>query len=257
MRGETEEEFSTRLVTNLEDFILKKGPEQLLPSLPEPVMGAGGVILPPATYFEKVQAVLKKYGILFIAEGVICGFGRRGTMFGCDKYNIKPDLLSLAKPYVLNTLGTISSAYLPIGAVIISPEIFDVVLLPKQRARERNIVEQVNRISPRLLDGIKASSDSLIIGEIRRIRGTDLIAGIEVVDNKSPNDPFPPEWGVGKCFGAECRENGLITRTGGDTITLSPSFTISPQEVDGLTSKYGKALKATEERVKELKNQKK
>ncbi|KAL0546929.1 hypothetical protein IC582_016848 [Cucumis melo] len=123
--------------------------------------------------------------------------------------------------------------------------------------RERNIVEQVNRISPRLLDGIKASSDSLIIGEIRRIRGTDLIAGIEVVDNKSPNDPFPPEWGVGKCFGAECRENGLITRTGGDTITLSPSFTISPQEVDGLTSKYGKALKATEERVKELKNQKK
>ncbi|XP_050944076.1 gamma aminobutyrate transaminase 3, chloroplastic-like [Cucumis melo] len=201
----------------------------LLPSLPEPVMGAGGVILPPATYFEKVQAVLKKYGILFIAEG----------------------------PYVLNTLGTISSAYLPIGAVIISPEIFDVVLLPKQRARERNIVEQVNRISPRLLDGIKASSDSLIIGEIRRIRGTDLIAGIEVVDNKSPNDPFPPEWGVGKCFGAECRENGLITRTGGDTITLSPSFTISPQEVDGLTSKYGKALKATEERVKELKNQKK
>ncbi|CAK9324419.1 unnamed protein product [Citrullus colocynthis] len=271
--GETEEEFSTRLVKNLEDLILKEGPETIAAFIAEPVMGAGGVILPPATYFEKVQAVLKKYDILFIADEVICAFGRLGTMFGCDKYNIQPDLVSTAK--------ALSSAYIPIGAVIVSPEISDVIhsqstelgsfshgftysghpaacavaLETLKIYKERNIVEQVNRISPRFQDGIKAFSDSPIIGEIR---GTGLISGTDFVDNKSPNDPFPPEWGVGRYFGNECKNNGLLVRGGGgNTVTMSPSFMISPQEVDELISKYGKALKATEERVKELKAKKK
>ncbi|KAK4785583.1 hypothetical protein SAY86_002272 [Trapa natans] len=95
--GETEEEFSTRLANNLENLILKEGPETIAAFIAEPVMGAGGVIPPPATYFDKIQAVVKKYDILFIADEVICAFGRLGTMFGCDKYNMKPDLVSVAK----------------------------------------------------------------------------------------------------------------------------------------------------------------
>ncbi|KAK1325848.1 hypothetical protein QJS10_CPA01g00664 [Acorus calamus] len=152
--GETEEEFSTRLANNLENLILKEGPDTIAAFIAEPVMGAGGVITPPKTYFEKIQAVVKKYDILFIAD---------------------------------------------------------------------------------------------------EIRGTGLILGTEFTDNKSPNDPFPAEWGVGAYFGAQCEKHGMLVRVSGDNIMMSPPFIITPEEVDELISIYGKALKETEERIKELK----
>ncbi|KAI6673394.1 hypothetical protein NL676_001300 [Syzygium grande] len=256
--GETEEEFSSRLANNLEKLILKEGPETIAAFIAEPVMGAGGVITPPATYFEKVQAVVKKYDILFIADEVICGFGRLGTTFGCDKYNIKPDLVSVAK--------ALSSAYLPIGASnklgIFShgftysghPVSCAVAIEALKIYKERNIVEQVNRIAPRFQDGLKAFSDSPIIGEIR---GTGLILCTEFTDNKSPNDPFPPEWGIGAYFVAQCEKRGMLVRVAGDNIAMAPPFIITPKEVDELIRIYGEALKVTEERVKELKSQKK
>ncbi|XXG68996.1 hypothetical protein AAC387_Pa06g1965 [Persea americana] len=270
--GETEEEFSTRLANNLENLIIKEGPETIAAFIAEPVMGAGGVIPPPKTYFEKIQAVVKKYDILFIADEVICAFGRLGTMFGCDKYNIQPDLVSVAK--------ALSSAYMPIGAVLVSPEISDVIYSQSNKLgtfshgftysghpvacavaletlkiyKERNIPEQVVRISPRFQNGIRTFSDSPIIGEIR---GTGLILGTEFTDNKSPNDLFPPQWGVGAIFGSECEKRGMLVRVAGDNIMMSPPFIISPEEVDELISIYGEALKATEERVKELKSQQK
>ncbi|CAA0383289.1 unnamed protein product [Arabidopsis thaliana] len=269
--GETEEEFSTRLAKNLEDLIIKEGPETIGAFIAEPVMGAGGVIPPPATYFEKVQAVVKKYDILFIADEVICAFGRLGTMFGCDKYNIKPDLVTLAK--------ALSSAYMPIGAILMSQEVADVINSHSSKLgvfshgftysghpvscavaiealkiyKERNIPEYVAKVAPRFQDGVKAfASGSPIIGEIR---GTGLILGTEFVDNKSPNEPFPPEWGVGAFFGAECQKHGMLVRVAGDGILMSPPLIISPEEIDELISIYGKALKATEEKVKELKAQ--
>ncbi|KAF6137558.1 hypothetical protein GIB67_031837 [Kingdonia uniflora] len=267
--GETEEEFSTRLANNLENLILKEGPETIAAFIAEPVMGAGGVIPPPATYFDKIQDVVKKYDILFIADEVICAFGRLGTMFGCDKYNIKPDLVSIAK--------ALSSAYMPIGAVLVSPEIAEVINSQSDKLgsfshgftysghpvacavaleaikiyKERNIVEQVQKISPRFQDGVKAFSNSPIIGEIR---GTGLILGTEFTDNKSPTDFFPPEWGVGVYFGAECEKRGMLVRVAGDNIMMSPPFIISPQEIDQLISIYGEALRATEKRVAELKS---
>ncbi|KAK1257556.1 hypothetical protein QJS04_geneDACA019782 [Acorus gramineus] len=266
--GETEEEFSTRLANNLENLILKEGPDTIAAFIAEPVMGAGGVITPPKTYFEKIQAVVKKYDILFIADEVICAFGRLGTMFGCDKYNIKPDLVSIAK--------ALSSAYMPIGAILVSPEISEVIHSQSNKLgsfahgftysghpvacavalealkiyQERNIAEQVQKIAPRFQDGIKAFSDSPIIGEIR---GTGLILGTEFTNNKSPNDPFPAEWGVGAYFGAQCEKHGMLVRVSGDNIMMSPPFIITPKEVDELISIYGKALKATEERIEELK----
>lgn len=268
--GETEEEFSTRLAKNLEDLIIKEGPETIAAFIAEPVMGAGGVIPPPETYFEKVQAVVKKYDILFIADEVICAFGRLGTMYGCDKYNIKPDLVSLAK--------ALSSAYMPIGAILMSREVADVIYSQSNKLgsfshgftysghpvacavaiealklyKERNIVEHVNSVAPRFQDGVKAFSSSPVIGEIR---GTGLILGTEFVDNKSCNEPFPPEWGVGAYFGAQCQKHGMLVRIAGDNIMMSPPLIITPEEIDELISIYGKALKATEERVKELKSQ--
>ncbi|RXH67793.1 hypothetical protein DVH24_027940 [Malus domestica] len=267
--GETEEEYSTRLANNLENLILKEGPETIAAFIAEPVMGAGGVIPPPATYFEKVQAVVKKYDILFIADEVICAFGRLGYMYGCDKYNIKPDLVSVAK--------ALSSAYMPIGAVLVSPEVSDVIHSQSSELgsfshgftysghpvacavaiealkiyKERNIVEQVRSIAPRFQEGVKAFSDSPIIGEIR---GTGLIIGTEFADNKSPNDPFPAEWGVCAYFGAQCEKHGMLVRVAGDNTMMSPPFIMTPSEVEELISIYGKALKATEEYVKELKS---
>ncbi|XP_055823918.1 gamma aminobutyrate transaminase 1, mitochondrial isoform X2 [Solanum dulcamara] len=269
--GETEEEFSTRLAKNLEDLILKEGPETIAAFIAEPVMGAGGVIPPPATYFDKIQAVVKKYDILFIADEVICAFGRLGTMFGSDMYNIKPDLVSLAK--------ALSSAYMPIGAVLVSPEVSDVINSQSNKLgsfshgftysghpvacavalealkiyKEGNMVERVNRLSPKFQEGLKAFSDSPIVGEIR---GTGLILATEFANNKSPNDPFPPEWGIGAYFGAQCQKNGMLVRVAGDIIMMSPPFVVTPEELDELISIYGKALRETEKRVEELKSRK-
>ncbi|XP_020696780.2 probable gamma-aminobutyrate transaminase 3, mitochondrial isoform X4 [Dendrobium catenatum] len=268
--GETEEEFSTRLANNLEELILKEGPETIAAFIAEPVMGAGGVIPPPKTYFEKIQAVVKKYDILFIADEVITAFGRLGTMFGCEKYDIQPDLVSMAK--------ALSSAYMPIGAILVSPEISEVVHSQSSKLgsfshgftysghpvscavaiealkiyRERNIAEHVQAISPKFQEGIKAFSDSPIIGEIR---GTGLILGTEFTDNKSPNDAFPSEWGVGSIFGAECQKRGLLIRVAGDSIMMSPPLIFTEKEVDELIGLYGEALKSTEKRVLELKSQ--
>ncbi|KAL5731401.1 4-aminobutyrate--pyruvate transaminase [Ranunculus cassubicifolius] len=267
--GESEEEFATRLANNLEALILKEGPETIAAFIAEPVMGAGGVIPPPATYFEKVQAVVKKYDILFIADEVICAFGRLGTMFGCDKYDIKPDLVSMAK--------ALSSAYMPIGAVLVSPEIADVIHTQSSKLgsfshgftysghpvacavalealkiyKERNIVETVQSLAPRFQDGIKAFANSPIIGEIR---GTGLIIGTEFVDNKSPNDLFPSAWGVGAIFGQECEKRGMLVRVAGDNIMMCPPLIITTEEVDQMISIYGEALKATEAKVAELKS---
>lgn len=266
--GETEEQFSTRLATNLENLILKEGPETIAAFIAEPVMGAGGVIPPPEGYFEKVQAVVKKYDILFIADEVICAFGRIGSMFGCDKYNIKPDLVSIAK--------ALSSAYMPIGAVLVSEEVADVISSQSNKLgtfshgftysghpvscavalealkiyKERNIVDIVNKVAPKFQEGLKSFSSSPIIGEIR---GTGLILATEFADNKSRDTPFPPEWGVGAYFGAECEKNGMLVRISGDIIMMSPPFIITPEEVDELISIYGKALEATEIKVEELK----
>jgi 4-aminobutyrate--pyruvate transaminase len=193
-------------------------------------------------------------------------------MFGCDKYNIQPDLVSIAK--------ALSSAYMPIAAILVRPEIADVIHSESNKLgsfahgftysghpvscavaiealkiyNERNITKHVNEIAPRFQEGIKAFSGSPIIGETR---GLGLILGTEFVDNKSPNDPFPAEWGVGSIFGGECEKRGMLIRVAGDSIMLSPPLIMTPGEVDEIVSKYGDALKATEERIAELKSNKK
>ncbi|KAH0644532.1 hypothetical protein KY284_032416 [Solanum tuberosum] len=270
--GETEEEFSTRLANNLENLILKEGPETVAAFIAEPVMGGAGVIVPPATYFDKIQVVLKKYDILFIADEVICGFGRLGTMFGCDKYNIKPDLVSLAK--------ALSGGYVPIGAVLVSPEISNVILSESNKIgvfchgftysghpvacavalealkiyKERNILEVVNKLSSKFQEGLKAFADSPIIGEIR---GTGLVLSTDFVNNKSPNDPFPYDWGVGTYFGAQCQKYGMLVSFSGDHVNMAPPFSMTLEELDEMISIYKKALKDTEKRVEELKAMKK
>ncbi|CAH8380740.1 unnamed protein product [Eruca vesicaria subsp. sativa] len=205
--GESEEEFSTRLAKNLEDLILKEGPETIGAFIAEPLMGAGGVIPPPDTYFEKYQ-----YSISIIKCDTSKLFLRDNNILFIADENIKPC------------------------------------------CRERKIPENVDRVATRFQEGLKAFSTSPIIGEIR---GTGLILATEFTENKSPDEPFPPEWGVGDYFAAECKKQGMIVRVAGDLIMMCPPLIISPEEIDELITIYGKALKATEERVKDVKTRQK
>lgn len=270
--GESEEDFASRLAHNLEQLIIKEGPETIAAFIAEPVMGAGGVIPPPATYFEKVQAVVKKYDILFIADEVICAFGRLGTMFGCEKYNIKPDLVTLAK--------ALSSGYMPIGAVLMSPQIVEVVSSKSNQLgsfghgftysghptpcavaletlkiyKEIKIVDRVKNLTPLFQEGMaKAVGDSPIVGEVR---GTGLVMGVEFTANKSPTDLFPPEWGIGSYFGGQCAEQGLLVRVSGDTIMMSPPLISTEEEINQLISIFKESVRRTEKRISELQSKK-
>ena len=123
--GESEEDFATRLADELEETILREGPDTVAAFIAEPMMGAGGVVLPPRTYFEKMQAVLAKYDVTFIVDEVICGFGRTGEWFGSQTYGLKPDSVSLAK--------ALTSAYAPLGAITVPPHVHDVILSEGRR----------------------------------------------------------------------------------------------------------------------------
>ncbi|KAF7096922.1 hypothetical protein CFC21_098802, partial [Triticum aestivum] len=243
--GETEEEFATRLANNLENLILKEGPDMIAAFIAEPVIGAGGVILPPKTYFEKIQEVVKKHDILFIVDEAL------------------------------------SSAYAPIGAILVSREISDVIYSHSNKLgtfahgftysghpvscavalealkiyRERDIPGHVSHVAQRFQEGIKAfAAESPIIWETR---GVGLLIATEFTDNKSPYDLFPFEWGIGETFGAECKKRGMVVKVLGNLIAMSPPLIITLEEIDKLVSIYGEALKVTEARVAECKAKKK
>ncbi|MFQ5766161.1 MAG: aminotransferase, partial [Rhodospirillales bacterium] len=123
--GESEEDFATRMAENLDSMIVAEGPDTVAAFFAEPVMGAGGVIVPPKTYFEKVQKVLKKHDVLLVADEVICGFGRTGNMWGSETYGLEPDMITCAK--------ALSSAYMPIAALMVSEPIYQAMVTESER----------------------------------------------------------------------------------------------------------------------------
>ena len=258
--GESEEDFATRLAENLESLIVDEGPETVAAFIAEPVMGAGGVIVPPPTYFEKVQAVLKKYDVLFIVDEVICGFGRTGNFWGSQTFDLEPDMMTMAK--------ALTSAYLPMGAVLISEPIYRglveesgkigvfghgytytghpvcaaVALEAQKIYEERDIVGHVRRVGPRLLDGLRKFIDHPLVGEVR---GVGLMAAVELVKDKATREPFDPKAGVGAYLGKRTMENGLIIRAIGDVIAFSPPLVITEPEIDLVLERFEKALNDT------------
>ena len=258
--GETEEDFATRLADQLEQLILAEGPDTIAAFIAEPVMGAGGVIVPPATYFDKIQPVLKRYDILFIADEVICGFGRTGSMFGTQTYNLQPDIITVAK--------ALSSAYLPIAAVMISEPIYQAMVRQSEKIgtfghgytysghpvcaavalealkiyEERDIVSHVRTVAPHLQDGLRRFRNHPLVGEVR---GIGLIAGVEIVADKAAKTPFDPKLAIGGHVARFAQEHGLIVRAMGDSIGFSPPLIITSAELDDLVTRFGKALDDT------------
>jgi 4-aminobutyrate---pyruvate transaminase len=245
--GESEERFASRLAENLEKLILAEGPETIGAFIAEPVMGAGGVLTPPATYFEKIQAVLRKYDVLFIADEVICGFGRTGNMFGCQTYGLKPDLITVAK--------ALSSAYLPISAVLMSEKVFDVLAEGSKTSQmfghgytytghpvsaavaletlkiyeERDIVGHVREVSPRFVERVHALADHPLVGHTRAV---GLIGALELMADGANREPFDPQLTVGPRVAAKAQERGLIIRAVQDNVCFSPPLIITADEVD-------------------------
>jgi len=263
--GESEEAFATRLAQNLEQRILSEGPETVAAMIGEPLMGAGGVLLPPATYWEKIQAVLKKYDVLLISDEVICGFHRTGNAWGATTYGMRPDMITCAK--------ALSSGYMPIGAVMISDEIYSALVKESEKIGvfahgftysghpvtsavaletlkiydEIDIQSHVRRVAPRMQERLHSFADHPLVGETR---GIGLVGAVELVADKSTKAPFEPSAGVGAFLSKRCHHHGLISRPIVDTIALCPPLIINEQEIDLMFDRFSMALDDTLEFIR-------
>ncbi len=259
--GESEEDFATRMAESLDKLIRDEGPETVAAFIAEPVMGAGGVLVPPRTYFAKVQEVLKRHDVLFIADEVICGFGRTGNMWGCQTYDLKPDIITCAK--------ALSSGYLPIAAVLISEPIYQglvtesekigvfahgytysghpvsaaVALRTLELMEERKVVAHIAAVAPQFQRRLRAFADHPLVGEAR---GVGLIGAVETVADKATKRPFDPAHKVGPYLEERCRAHGLILRSLLDTIGICPPLIISEEQIDELFDRFTRALDDTE-----------
>ena len=257
MDGESEQDYLVRLTKSLEELIEKEGPETIAAMIAEPLMGAGGVIMPPEGYFPAIQAVLKKYNIPFIADEVITGFGRTGNPFGSETYDIKPTSMSLAK--------ALSSGYIPISAVIVNDELFEpikeasgdigvfghgytysghpvscAVALKTLEIYERDkIFQHAKKVGEYFQDSIKDILEEDFVGEVR---GIGLIAGVELYKDPANKVTFEQAGKAGKVLSDACQKNGLIVRPILDTIALCPPLIISKNEIDELVEKLRMSL---------------
>lgn len=259
--GESPEQFATRLAEELEALILREGPDTIGGFIAEPVQGAGGVIVPPPTYFEKIQAILKKYEILFIADEVITGFGRTGSRFGSETYSLQPDMLTTAK--------MITSAYVPFSALYVSNKIYQacadasatvgvfghgytysghplgcaIALETLKIYEERDIVGHVRNVSPAFLVGLHKFADHPLVGDTR---GVGLIGAVELAENKHARKPFDPKRAVGAYLVRRAQEHGLILRAmGGDIIAFSPPLIITEPQINEMINRFERALDDT------------
>jgi 4-aminobutyrate--pyruvate transaminase len=256
--GESEEDFSLRLADALELLITKEGPDTIAAMIAEPLQGAGGVILPPKGYFAQITRVLAKYDIPLIDDEVITGFGRTGNWFGCQTYGFQPATMTIAK--------ALSSAYLPISAVLISPELCEIVeresgkigtfghgftysghpvaaavaLKTIEIYQERDVMGHAARMAPHFQSHIARLADHPLVGEAV---GVGLIGAIELVADKKTKMNFEVAKAVAPAIARLCEEEGVIVRPlTGDRIALCPPLIIKQAEIDELFARLGRAL---------------
>ncbi len=265
--GESETDYSARLAAELEEMILHEGPDTVAAFIAEPVMGAGGAIMPPQNYFPAIQTVCDRYDVLFIADEVICGFGRLGTMFGSEALDIHPDTISFAK--------AVTSAYLPLGGVMVSEAMYQVMLDQSRKIgtfghgftysghpvaaavaiktleiyqRDR-IVEGVAAKAPLFQERLDALAEHPIVGESR---GMGLIGGLEIVADKRTKRQFDPKKGVAaKCVGFAQAEGLIVRSLLGDRIALCPPLIIAEGEIREMFDRLTRALDRTAEWVRQ------
>lgn len=254
---ETVEQFVDRLAGNLEALIQKEGAENIGAFIAEPVMGAGGVIVPPPGYFQRIQEILRKHDILFIVDEVITGFARTGELFACQTYDLKPDMMTMAK--------ALSSSYLPISALMMTDKIYQAVsdgsakngafahgvtyaahpvcaavaLETLAIYKERNIVSHVKKVAPRLQNGLSALQNHPLVGESR---GVGLIGAVELTRSKKDKTPFDSKLGLGAYVQSRAAQHGVILRNVRDAIAVCPPLIITEDEIEELLQGLHRAL---------------
>jgi 4-aminobutyrate---pyruvate transaminase len=255
--GETELAFSTRMADALETLIQTEGPDSIAAFFAEPVMGASGAIVPPQDYFEKIQAVLRKYDILFVADEVICGFARTGKMWGSQTYGIRPDMVTSAK--------ALSAAMQPISAVLINDRIYDAMLAQSDKFgnfahgftyaghpvaaavalevqkiyAEIDIVGRATRLGGVLQSALGRLNAHPLVGDVR---GAGLILGMELMRDGEKRIPFDGALKVGARVEAAAMRQGLILRVVGDRLVFAPPLIIEAQEIDEIGQRLERAL---------------
>ena len=264
--GQDPDAFAQSCVDAIEDRILKAGPDRIAAFIGEPVQGAGGVIIPPDSYWPKVEALCRKYGVLLVCDEVICGFGRLGHWFGHQHWGIKPDLIAMAKG--------MSSGYLPISAVGVSKRIVDVMLekggdfvhgytysghptcaavaLANIEILEREgLIERTRDVSgPYLANALRRLDAHPLIGETRSL---GLIGAIEIVAEKGTHKRFKGEEGhAGPVVRDLCIRNGLMVRAIRDSLVMCPPLIISEAEIDRLVDILEKSLTEAEPALRAL-----
>ncbi len=261
LAGESEAQFVQRITDNLEALILREGPETIAAFIAEPVTGASGVIVPPVGYYDKVQAILNKYDILFWADEVITGFGRLGEDFGCNAMGIqKPDMMSFAKQ--------LSSAYYPISASLIRGDMHDAIVEQSKKVgafghgytysghpvacataskvleiyKRDNLFQHAATLGDYLQKKLVQFSDHPLVGEVR---GKGLVAAVELVANKSTGESFS-DASVGTYAIARCQEYGLILRNvAGNSLAVCPPLIVNESHIDEIVHILDKVLADT------------
>jgi len=257
---ESEEDYATRLAAKLDLLIQSEGPDTVAAFIAEPLMGVGGVLLPPRTYFPKIQAVLAKHDVLLIDDEVITGFGRTGELWGAQAFQMQPHTLTAAK--------ALSSAYLPISAVIVPEFLYQPMVEASGKVglfghgftysghpvsaavalralgiyEERGLYEHVRRIAPQFQARLTALGAHPLVGETR---GIGLVGACELVQSKATKQAFDAPLAVGgKCM-QFCQEQGLIVRAIGDAIALCPPFIVTANHIDEIFVKLSRGLDDT------------
>lgn len=257
--GITDEAFAQKLADDLEALIVAEGPDTVAAFIAEPIMGAGGVIVPPVGYYERIQAVLRRHDVLLIADEVITAFGRLGCWFGSDLLGLEPDLITVAKG--------LTSGYFPLSGSIVSERVWRVLvdgsaagpfghgytysahpLAAAVAMANLDVIENDGLIAQAAERGLlmhrllaEAFADHPLVGEVR---GRELIGALEFVAEKDPAKPFDPARKVGPRVAQRCLELGLITRAlpAADTISFSPPFVITEEEVAELVATARRAV---------------
>lgn len=252
--GEREEDFGLRAARAVEEKILELGAENVAAFVGEPVMGAGGLIVPPDSYWPEVQRICREYDVLLVVDEVICGFGRTGDWFGSDMFNITPDIMTLAKG--------ITSGYLPLSAVMVSEAICQVLedkggefahgytysghptscaaALANIQLLKSGIVDRCqSEIAPHLQKRVRELAAHPMVGEVR---GVGMLAGIELVRDKATRERWDDKSSAGSLTRDACMRNGVVSRAIGDTMVLAPPLVTEPEDLDLMIARLTKSL---------------
>lgn len=246
MDGESEAEFTQRLLIEAEDTILREGPDTIAAFIGEPVMAAGGVLPPPEGYWAGIEALCRRYDILLVADEVITGFGRLGTSFGYKRFGFSPDIVTVSKQ--------ITSSYMPLGAVLFGEGIYDVIadnthkigtfghgytgsahpvatavaLENLKIIEERDLIGNAAKLEHQFQTGLRELGELPFVGEVR---GVGLIAAVELVADKASRRPFSKPGQVGSLAMQIAHDHGLIFRAIGDTLALCPPLIVTEDQI--------------------------